>query len=318
MEYSILGRTNLNVSVAGLGCGGHSRLGQAYGRSFEQSVAVVAAALDLGINFIDTAAAYRTEEMVGAALSGQRDRAFVSSKTLIRTRSDGPEATRFLTGVEVAKRLEDSLGRLQSDYVDIYNLHGVDESELDYVSAEIIPVLLQLQQQGKIRFLGITERFVTDTNHSMLNRALETDVWDVVMVGFNLLNPSARTRVLARTQASNVGVQNMFAVRRALSRPEALREALQAAADAGQFDPGKLDRADPLGAILHESGAASLIELAYRFCRHEPGIHVVLTGTGNIDHLRDNVAFINGAPLPSGTRARLADAFGAVDCISGN
>ena len=68
MEYTTLGRTNLNVSVAGLGCGGYSRLGQTYGNTFDQSVAVVDAALDLGINFIDTAAAYRTEEMVAAAL----------------------------------------------------------------------------------------------------------------------------------------------------------------------------------------------------------------------------------------------------------
>src|SRR5579864_1888031 len=65
MHYKILGRTGLNVSVAGLGCGGHSRLGQTYGNTAEQSADVVRAALDLGINFIDTAAAYGTEKIVG-------------------------------------------------------------------------------------------------------------------------------------------------------------------------------------------------------------------------------------------------------------
>lgn len=318
MEFTTLGRTDLKVSVAGLGCGGHSRLGQSYCNSFDQSVAVVAAALDLGINFIDTAPAYRTEEMVGAALRGQRERAIVSTKTLIRTRSATPGETRLLTGSEVAKRLEDSLARLESEYVDVYNMHGVIDSDLDYVEAEIVPTLLRMQQQGKIRFLGITERFATDTSHLMLHRAIQTDVWDVVMVGFNLLNPSARESVLAHAKELDIGVQNMFAVRRALSDPVALGEALKTAAVAGQLDPSKLDHADPLGSTVNQSDAGSLIELAYRFCRHEPGIHVVLTGTGDIDHLQENVAFINREPLQEQIQARLRDLFGNIDCISGD
>ncbi len=68
MEYTTLGRTGLRVSVAGLGCGGFSRLGQSAGRSVEESVAVVRQGLDLGINFIDTAAGYHTEPIVGKAL----------------------------------------------------------------------------------------------------------------------------------------------------------------------------------------------------------------------------------------------------------
>ncbi|MFP6835696.1 MAG: aldo/keto reductase [Pseudomonadales bacterium] len=318
MEFVALGRTDLKVSVAGLGCGGHSRLGQTYGNTFAQSVAVVSAGLELGINFIDTAAAYRTEEMVGAALRGQRGRAVVSTKTLIRTRSGAGAETRLLTGKEVSKRLDDSLARLGSDYVDVYNLHGVIDSDLDHVETEIVPMLLRLKQQGKIRCLGITERFGADTNHLMLNRALQTGVWDVVMVGFNLLNPSARERVLARTMDSDIGVQNMFAVRRALSDPVALRETLKMASDAGQLDSNKLDHADLLSSIVHESDAGSLIELAYRFCRHEPGIHVVLTGTGNIDHLHENVAFINREPPQENIQSRLKDLFGNVDCISGD
>jgi aryl-alcohol dehydrogenase-like predicted oxidoreductase len=318
LEFVTLGRTNLKVSVAGLGCGGHSRLGQPYGNTFDQSVAVVSAALELGINFIDTAAAYRTEEMVGAALRGQRARAIISTKTLIRTRSGPGTETRLLTGADVAKRLDDSLARLGSDYVDVYNLHGVIDSDLDHAETEIVPTLLRLKQQGKIRFLGITEQFGTDTSHLMLNRAIETGVWDVVMVGFNLLNPSARDRVLARAMESDIGVQNMFAVRRALSDPGALSKTLKIAADAGQLDLNTLDHTDLLDSIARNSDADSLIELAYRFCRHEPGIHVVLTGTGNIGHLRENVDFINHGPLQQEIQARLKDVFGNVDCISGN
>ena len=75
-----------------------------------------------------------------------------------------------------------------------------------------------LRDAGKIRFLGLTERFVKDTTHAMLTALLD-DCWDAVMVGFNLLNPSARRRILTRTSALDIGVMNMFAVRRALSGP---------------------------------------------------------------------------------------------------
>lgn len=318
MELTTLGRTGLEVSVAGLGCGGHSRLGQAYGNRENESVAVVAAALDAGVNFIDTAAAYRTEPIVGQALAGRRERAIISSKTGVQKRDPDSGEPRFMTSAEMTKRLEDSLTRLQTDYIDVYNMHGVLASELDHVEAELVPTLLALKQQGKIRFLGITERFVSDTSHVMLQRAIETHVWDVVMVGFNLLNPSARDCVLNRTRELNIGVQDMFAVRRALSDPAALAEEIRTAVAAGQIDPGAFDPADPLGKLVADSGARSLIELAYRFCRHEPGIHVVLTGTGRIGHLTDNLASINGAPLPEHTQSELARIFGRVDCISGN
>src|SRR5260370_145563 len=80
------------------------------------------------------------------------------------------------------------------------------------------------QAAGKIRFLGITEQFGGDTAHEMLKRALPDDRFDVIMTGFSLLNPSARRAVFPLTLQHDVGTLIMFAVRRALSRPEALRE----------------------------------------------------------------------------------------------
>ncbi len=313
MEYTTLGRTGLRVSVAGLGGGGHSRLGQAYGASRAQSVAVVKRALDLGINFIDTAIVYGTEDIVGEGVRGRREKVVLSSKALVRQdRADSA----LITAEEFTRRLDQSLARLGTDYIDVYSLHGVTVDELDHARRVILPVLLEARAKGKIRFLGITERFIIDTTHAMLQEALKDDVWDVVMVGFNLLNQSARTRVFPVTRQKRIGVQNMFAVRRALSDERGLKEALAKAHAAGQLDLGALDAGDPLGFLRAHAG--SLIEAAYRFCRHEPGIDVVLTGTGKIDHLTENVAAINGPPLPPAARERLAALFGAVDCISGD
>jgi aryl-alcohol dehydrogenase-like predicted oxidoreductase len=314
MQYKILGRTGLNVSVAGLGCGGHSRLGQTYGNSEEQSIAVVSAALDLGINFVDTAAAYGTEKIVGAAVKGRREKVILSTKTGIISWAE-PNAKPF-RGTQVLEHLEKSLSRLGTDYVDLYNLHGIVASQLDYVASEIVPALIKAREQGKILFLGITEHFGDDTSHKMLSAAIPTGVWDVVMVGFNLLNPSARRNVLRLSQAHNVGVQDMFAVRRALSNPEGLKEAFAVIEKAGQLDRSKLDASDPLGFVKEDTGG--IVDAAYRFCRHEPGIHVVLTGTGNIEHLKENVASINRGPLPSKTLSKLEELFGQVDSVSGN
>ena len=91
MDYTTLGKTGLKVSVAGLGCGGNSRIGQGTGSSEAQSVALVREALDLGVNFLDTANAYETEGIVGKAIKGRpRDSVVISTKshaTLRRSRA---------------------------------------------------------------------------------------------------------------------------------------------------------------------------------------------------------------------------------------
>src|SRR5262249_22655658 len=141
MHYKTLGRTGLSVSVAGLGCGGHSRLGQAYGKSAEESVALVKAAMDLGINWIDTAAAYGTERIVGEAVRGAREKIIISTKTAILPWGE-PGAGPF-NGAQVLAHLEKSLDRLDTDYIDLFNLHGVVHSQLEYIAAEIVPVLVK-------------------------------------------------------------------------------------------------------------------------------------------------------------------------------
>ena len=169
-----------------------------------------------------------------------------------------------------------------------------------------------------IRWLGLSERFGSDPGHAMAELALSDDCWDVMMVGFNLINQSARHRVFGATQAKRIGVEVMFAVRRALSHPDQLRSTVATLIEQGLVDPSLVDRDDPLGFLIEEAGASSIVDAAYRFVRHEPGCHVVLTGTGSVDHLRANVSSINAAPLPEDALERLALLFGRVDNVSGN
>ena len=314
MEYTTLGRTGLKVSVAGLGCGGPSRLGlRNDSESENNAVALVKQAIDLGINFIDTAQAYGTETVVGKAIEGiPRDRLLLSTKKTLPARDHADSAG------EVKKGLEQSLKMLGTDYVDVYHLHGVEPKDYDFAKNRLMPAMLQLREQGKIRFIGVTEGFVPDPSHQMLQQSLKDDVWDVVMVGFSLLNPSARKTVFPLTAEKGVGVLDMFAVRRALSQPERLKGIVSDLLEKGAIQRGAVNADDPLGFVLRDGGAATLPEAAYRFCRHEANVNVVLTGTGNPAHLKSNVESILKPALPKAVLQKLEEIFGNIDYLTGN
>lgn len=313
MDYTILGRTGLKVSVAGLGCGGPSRLGLRQNKSEKKAVALVRQAIDLGVNFFDTAEWYGTEHVVGAALAQTpRDRLVISTKKTLPP-MDHPDP-----GAEVARSVEGSLKRLRTDYLDVYHVHGVYPGEYQYVKDRLLPAFVQMRQQGKIRSVGITERFPVDPTHQVLLQALQDDCWDVIMTGFNLLNPCARKNLFRLTQKQHLGVLNMYAVRRGLSQPALLRGICASLVKKGVDAAEALNPDDPLDFVVRDGGALTVSEAAYRFCRHEPGVDVVLTGTGNPDHLKANVEAIMKPALPEAVLRRLADIFGNVDWISGN
>ena len=304
MNFTTLGRTELSVSRMGLGCGGHSRLGLATGGDEASAISVVRKALELGVNFIDTAESYGTEAAVGKALVGVPRESFVLSTKLGPARDGEP-----ISGAELKTRAEGCLTRLKTDYLDVLHLHGVKASEYAHCVGELVPALLELQAEGKVRFSGITEAFGPDPQHAMLGPAVNTDdYWDVVMVGFNVLNQSARERVLKATQAKNIGTLCMFAVRRVLSQREALDALLAELVADGKLS-AEARTVFPEGDITN---------IAYRFCSGEPGIHVVLSGTGNPGHLEANAAALLGPSLPPEQIETFQRVFRGLDSISGN
>ena len=308
MDYVTFGRTGLNVSVMGLGCGGPSRIGMSADKSEAESVDIVRRALDAGVNFIDTAEGYGTEGIVGKAIIRvPRDQVIISSKK---------SCSQEISPALVRQSIEVSLSRLRTDYIDVYNLHGVRPSQYVMLRDEILPTFVDLKNEGKIRFIGVSELFNVDMTHQMLLQSLPEDPWDVVMVGFNILNQSARD-LFHQTLEKNVAVQIMFAVRRVLSQPENLREAVQTLIEIGQIEADEIDIGDPLGFVLKESDATSVVDAAYRFCRYEPGVHVVLSGTGNPDHLQSNIDSLCRPPLPDPVVQKLRHIFRHTDAITG-
>lgn len=314
MEYTTLGRTGLKVSVVGLGCGGPSRLGlRDNADSAERAINIVREAIDLGVNFIDTAQNYGTESIVGKAVARiPRDRLVISTKKTL------PGTSNTRVDEEIKRGLEQSLKYLGTDYIDVYHLHGVEPKDYEFAKERLMPVMRRLREQGKIRFIGVTEGFVQDPSHQMLQQGLKEDLWDVVMVGFNLLNPSARKTVFSTTRDKGVGVLNMFAVRRALSQPERLKTIVADLIQKRALAPADVNVKELVDVMLRESHAQTLPEVAYRFCRHEPGVDVVLTGTGNPEHLKANVQSILKPALPERVLQKLEAIFGSLDTLTGN
>ena len=200
MEYTKLGKTGLRVSVAGLGCGGGSRLGMNRGLSTAESVALVHTAMDLGVNYLDTAAVYGTEGIVGEAIKiVPRDEIFVATKASIR------KGMELIPVEDVLASLDNSLRVLDSDYVDVFQFHAVPPALYGRIRDEYVPALLREKEKGKLRHLGLTE---TPPNHAageMLVKASREPVWEVIMLGFHMMHQVARRHCFTGTTENGIG-----------------------------------------------------------------------------------------------------------------
>ncbi len=312
IEKRKLGRTGLEASLLGLGAGGNSRLGLSNGQDEEHAAEVVRAALDLGLTLLDTARVYGTERAVGQALRGRRAGVVVCSKSPYLD-----EGGALLSAQAFGDNLDASLRDLGLEWIDVYFVHGLAPEWYEAARERFLPVLEQARRAGKVRFLGLTEQFERDTRHAMLQRALRDEGWDVFMVGYNLVNPSARARVLAETRRKGIATLGMFAVRRGLIDPAWLRRLLARLAQSGEIDPRLAQAEDLMAALGLEGACESLSEAAYRFCAFAPGMDCVLSGTGSAEHLRQNLEAVQRGPLPAEALARLEELFGRVDSVSG-
>ncbi len=312
LERRTLGRTGIEVTSMGFGAGGFSRAGM--GEGVEHASGVIAQAIDAGVNLTDTAEMYGTEPVVAAGIArSSRAREDVVISTKVNYRVDG----RIRTPSEVEATVRARLEALETEYLDVVQVHGLEPQHYEQVRDELLPVLERQRDAGAIRWVGVTEGFRVDRSHEMLAQAIADGCWDVVMVGFNLLNQTARGRVLEAAIASNIGVMDMFAVRQALRDVDVVSAHLRERASAGAL-PLSIDVEAELAVLRRLVGtAASLPDLAYRFALAEPGISTVLVGTGNPAHLRENLASFSRPALDEAVVEELRRLLDGVDVLNG-
>jgi len=194
LEKRKLGRTGLEVSV--IGFGGIPIIA----RSRKEAVQVVKRAYELGINYFDTARAYGdSEEKIGEALKDVRDEVIIATKTHQRTREDAARAG-----------IRHSLRNLQTDRIDLVQLHGIDdENTLKKAMSPdgALSALKEARSKGLIDFIGISGH-----NPYVLSKAIETGEFDTVLVSFNILDRVAAEKLIPLANELDVGVVIMKAL----------------------------------------------------------------------------------------------------------
>jgi len=324
MEYRTLGKTGLRVSALGFGCGNVGGL-MIRGAPAQRERAV-ARAIELGINYFDTAPSYgdgMSERHLGQALRALRASVYVGTKFRVETHELGDVAG------AVTRSLEASLGRLGMERVDLFQLHNPiggpgrggsgGETGADTVIDAVVPALDRLRQQGKIGFYGITALGET----AALHRVLDAGGLDTAQVCYNLLNPSAGVavppgfpgqdfgRLLDRARRQRVGtiVIRVLAAGALSGSPARHPVAVPSVEPIASGPDYATDvrRAQRLEVLVREGHAASLVEAALRFPLGSDAVSTVLLGYSDLAHLEAAVAAMAKGALPPPASTRLAD-----------
>ena len=319
MIYRTLGRTGLRVSILGMGTGGPNLLGQSLGRDESEMKALLHRAFDLGINLFDTAREYLDSEVILGRALEDLPRADVVVSTKFAAVLAVDSGVEIKSAAEVVETVEESLSRLRLSEIDVVMVGGLLTPEnAAAVLEEQVPALERLRRQGKVRHVGSSEASSSDGAHDWLRHALPADVFDVVMVGHNMLNQSAGRNVFPACVDRNVGVMNIYTSRSVMSDPRRLREVVADLAGRGVVSDDVASAEEPLGWLIESGQAGTLVEAAYRYAAYTEGVSTVMTGTIDPAHLEQNVASVLRGPLSAEAIERLRREFGSVTDPIGN
>ncbi len=299
METRMLGRTGLRVSSIGVGCWQMGGAPSWTGVSDEESIATIHHAEEIGVNLLDSAETYgygHSETVMGRALKGRRDRFVIATK--VRPATDDPDEERARQ--RIVEACEGSLRRLQTDRIDLYQLHAVPQERTMPV---VMETLADLKQQGKIGWFGIS---TNDTE--AVRKLLALGEISMLQVGYNLLSRSGEA-ALRLAKAENLGTL--------------IRVPLASGALSGKyFADRKLDDGDrrtdrftsekaeatfkKLSELLFltERTNRTMVQAALRFVLDTEGVTSAIPGAKNRKQLGKNAGAMDVPSLTAAERAR--------------
>lgn len=315
------GKTGLEVCVLGFGCGAVGGL-MVRGTTADQE-RTIARAIELGVNYFDTAPAYgngTSERNLGHVLRKLKPDVIVGTKVRIA------ESDKGTLGRTIAAGMDASLGRLGRDSVDLFQLHNPVTTagqgatiSVQAVLDEVVPAFERLRTAGKTRFFGITA--IGDT--AALHRLVDAGVIQSGQVAHNLLNPSPGGalpqgypaqdygRLLDRCLAAGIGTIGIRALAGGALSGEAARHPIASPApepigSAASYE-ADLARARRFLPLVEEGHAGSLVELALRFVISHPGLSTMLIGIATPEQFFTAAEALAKGPLPAATLARIAE-----------
>src|SRR3984885_9306926 len=280
MEYRKLGQTDLNLSVVGFGS---ATLGNVFGSiDVGEGLRAVHFAVDSGINFFDSSPYYGTtlsETRLGEALTGRRERVILATKCGRYGLDDFDfSAKRVFTS------MDESLRRLHTDYIDLFQVHDVEFGDVQQIIHETLPALRQLQQQGKARYIG-----VTGYPPRLLRRIAEATPVDSILTycHYNLLNTDMDGVLTAFARERGIGLINASGLCMGIlteQGPPDWHPAPQQVRDAGKK-----------AAEFCRLHGADLPEVALRFCLDHPYVSSTLIGMATTSQVETGLKLLQSS-----------------------
>ena len=278
MPMRRLGRTDLKVTCLGMGGAGIGRGGV----TDDEAVAAVRRAIELGINYLDTAPLYgESERRVGLALAdGWREKIFLATKT-----GTHPEWRGDYSGSGTRRSVENSLRLLGTDYLDVCLVHDPEDMEPVVAKGGAFDELQRMREEGIVKFIGLGVR-----EHEFHQIAIETGVVDVILtyLDYTLLSQTADEWLLPLAVKNDIGVINGSPIAMGL---------LSGVEPDISVRPPEGRKAHRLWRWTIEN-KVSLLNLAIQFCFRQPRIAMNLTGAKNVTEVEQCVAAAT-TPVPS-------------------
>ncbi|MEK3885094.1 aldo/keto reductase [Paenibacillus sp. PL2-23] len=289
MKQNRLGSSDLTVSEIGLGC-------MSLGTEETEAVAIIHEALECGITLLDTADLYdggRNEELVGLAVRGRRADVVIATKVGNR-RVPGKEGwTWDPSKAYIHAAVRESLRRLGTDYIDLYQLHG---GTIDDPMEETIEAFEELKRDGLIRHYGISS-----IRPNVIREYAKRSSIVSVMSQYSMLDRRPEEETLPLLAERGIGL-----IARGPLAGGILTEAGAGKANRQYLDYSPLELPETRRRLAElVSGERTLAQTAIRYALSEPGVSTAIPGASNIEQLRQNVSASKAAPLTAEERAAI-------------
>jgi len=288
MQYSILGKSDLKISKIGFGC-------MSLKEDEVENKRIVSKAVEHGVNYFDTADLYEkgeNEVKIGKLLKSYRNQLVIATKVGNQWRPDGTGWDWNPRKNHIVSAIEESLKRLQTDYIDLYQLHG---GTIEDPFEEIVETFELLKAQGKIRHYGISS-----IRPNVIRKYVEQAGISSVMMQYSLLDRRPEEQCLELLRNNNIGVVSRGGLAQGLLVDKAAKPYLNWSEEEVNRVAGRVQEITPANGTSAQT--------SIRYVLQNPAINSAVIGIRTIDQLRDVITAADLSPLSADEMEQISNA----------